>query len=108
MFLSCYRFLQYVAEYKSLFLFIYDTMYEKKGTKYTWTWKRDLFCEENLVVHVYMYLYACGRMSKAAFCPVKKHLVTGLKKTRVAPFTVRACNMGLNNAPYKNVPDSLA
>ena len=34
--------------------------------------KRDLFCEENLVVHVYMYLYACGRMSKDAFCPVKK------------------------------------
>ena len=55
-------------------------MYKNKGTKYTYTWKQDLFCKENLVVHVYMYLYACGRMSKDAFCPVKKHLVRDWSK----------------------------
>ena len=28
------------------------------------------------------------------------------QKTRVTPFTYRACNMGLNKAPYEKVPDS--
>ena len=32
----------------------------------------------------------------------------GPKITPVAPFIVRARNMGLNKAPYENVPDSLA
>ena len=32
----------------------------------------------------------------------------GPKITPVAPFIVRARNMGLNKAPYANVPDSLA
>ena len=31
----------------------------------------------------------------------------GPKKTPVAPFTVRARNMGLNKGPYEKVPDSL-
>ena len=32
----------------------------------------------------------------------------GLQKTPVAPFTVRAGNMGRNKAPYEKVPDSVA
>ena len=84
-------------------------MYKKKGTKYTYTWKRDLFCKENLVVHVYMYLLHVAECLKMPFAQWKSTLfVTGLKKTPVAPFTVRARNMGLNKAPYKKVPDSLA
>ena len=40
---------------------------------------------------------------------VEKYLVTlGPQKTPVAPFTVRAGNMGRNKAPYEKVPDSVA
>ena len=44
-------------------------------------------------------------------CPVPWNIFgcsLGPQKTPVAPFTVRAGNMGRNKAPYEKVPDSVA
>ena len=47
-------------------------------------------------------------LTNAALFPEYIWMLPRLKKTPVAPFTIRARNMGLNNAPYEKVPDSLA